>query len=539
MKETAKQFTSSEKRININSNDSKHTCHLRTLSTLPRINLKLSSSSAPILPRIPIEREKEQINFAEMSILAKNPINTSTMSQSENNLIYAEINDRSQKKNKEQYIVQKGDTVQSIALKFDLSVNWLEKKNNINNGLIFPGDILNIAPPTQEETMKKEPIHIDLLHSNLKEKSTSGTLYLVDNTLNFQPDTSNGKVLNIDLLNHIESVIFPHPEVMISDVTDASHPDTPYIYMMSYFKDLNDKSSMSAIYFGTTFKIATQLKKLIETTALKAQKKNGITAPNPEGIPLKNDSSENLNNSTGEIPIDNSKFENYNNVDNKATAPLKTTFPPFTVGSMINIPPINSEPLPPLSEAVARRRRTLSVLPRIELIQGTSAILNEREIDELRYNFPYRCRNSDWSLLYKLSRDGSSYTTLYHLTEKASPVVLLIQTNAGEKIGAYISSGLKFSKRYYGNGEIFVFRFTPKLEVFRWAHGSNQYFVSSSKDDISIGGGGHSAIWIDGRLMNAVSEPCPTFNSPQLTKDSHFLCYDIEVWRIGEKSRRF
>lgn len=534
MQETPNLLKSTEKKNETNTSQKPPRLQLHTLPPLPKIKILSSSNSMPSLPRLPIQHDQNNINCAQLSILAKSPPSNSKTSQSENILICAEINENKAIKNQKEYNVQKGDTLQSIAIKFDISVNWLKMQNKLINDLIFPGDVLNVTPPSLEEALKGEPIHVGLLHSNLQDRSISGTININNNVLNFQPDSPTEKPIHISLLNHIESVVFPHPEVMASDLTDGTRPNTPYIYMMSYFKDSNDQSSMSAIYFGTTYKQANQMKKLIETTALKAQKNKGIVAPNPENIPLKNESSENLATSDGEVSIDNSNFENYN-INRKP----KQLEPPFTIGSMMAIPPINSQPLPPLSETVMRRRRTLSVLPRIELIHGNSAILNEREIGELRFNFPYRSRNSDWSLLYKLSRDGSSYTTLYHLTEKAAPVVLLIQTNAGEKIGAYISSGLKFSTRYYGNGEIFVFRFNPRAEVFKWSPGRNQYFVCSSQTDISIGGGGHSAIWIDGKLMNAVSEPCPTFNSPQLTKNSRFLCYDIEVWKIGDWSRKF
>ena len=174
----------------------------------------------------------------------------------------------------------------------------------------------------------------------------------------------------------------------------------------------------------------------------------------------------------------------------------------------------------------------MSMITKVQL-QGVSGILDDNKVNELRPFLPYYYRNYNWNLLYQLSRDGTSYTTFYKLTEKAKPVVLLIRTDQKEIIGAYISCGLQFSTRYYGNGEIFVFRFNPRIEVFKWSVGKNQYFVCSSKSDISIGGGKSTAIWIDGNFLNAVSEACPTFDSPQLTKKSTFKVLDIEVWKIG------
>jgi hypothetical protein len=43
-------------------------------------------------------------------------------------------------------------------------------------------------------------------------------------------------------------------------------------------------------------------------------------------------------------------------------------------------------------------------------------------------------------------------------------------------------------KGYYGTGECFVFSIKPKMAFYKWTE-ANDYFVSSTKDFIGMGGG--------------------------------------------------
>jgi hypothetical protein len=108
-----------------------------------------------------------------------------------------------------------------------------------------------------------------------------------------------------------------------------------------------------------------------------------------------------------------------------------------------------------------------------------------------------------------------------------------ILTKDNDRIGVFLPLGLRPSARYYGSGETFVFRLTPRFEAFRWAHDGNSYFVSTTMEDIAIGGGDAAAIWIGKNLVAGFSEACPTFKSPQLTAQREFKVLDVEVWKVG------
>jgi hypothetical protein len=175
----------------------------------------------------------------------------------------------------------------------------------------------------------------------------------------------------------------------------------------------------------------------------------------------------------------------------------------------------------------------------IEIV-GQSKIIDRKDAMQIQGNMPARFRGSMWRLMFQLSTHGCSYSTLYEQTEKQEPLILVIKTDADERIGAFLPIGLKRSRRYYGTGETFVCRFDPKVDVFRWCQGpeSNEFFVASSTEELIVGGGGGAAIWIGDAMGNGRSEECKTFQSPRLTRVSSFRVVDVEVWKIGQTRTR-
>jgi hypothetical protein len=165
-------------------------------------------------------------------------------------------------------------------------------------------------------------------------------------------------------------------------------------------------------------------------------------------------------------------------------------------------------------------------------IGGTSTIIDDGSASEIRNVLPNRFRGFPWFLVFQLSTDGSSYATFFQFTDGISPALLLVRNGRGDRFGCYSSDGFRNSRQYYGTGETFVFRMTPAFEMFGWTKVS-EFFVSSCDDEIAVGGGGNSAIWIDRNMLNGFSEACPTFGSPALARERKFKIVDIEVWGIG------
>lgn len=178
----------------------------------------------------------------------------------------------------------------------------------------------------------------------------------------------------------------------------------------------------------------------------------------------------------------------------------------------------------------ARYRRHYSDLSSGFHIEGTSKVIDRVQLVELRKVLPFRFKSHSWRLIFAISVHGTSYHSLYSATESSHDCFLLIRTDSGEKIGAFLSAGLKPSAKFYGSGEMFVFNFKPALKIYKSSL-HNSEFISSTMNEIIIGGN-KAAIWLDRQLLKGISEASDTFSSPPLTSQTHFTVMDLEVWEL-------
>jgi len=349
--------------------------------------------------------------------------------------------------------VQQSDTLVHIAVKFDLSLNWIRQVNQLISDAVFKDDCLIVVPPPSNWDNYLN-IRIEV---NTANGSFPGVLSVIEDIIVFRGNKN--LYFYIYLSDFLESSFFPHPSAVFigPNLKDASD-DSLFMLHISYKKYDGD--------IEYQFFIA----KKIELEAFHRFLKNRVY--------------------------------NYRLKMGLITIPIEEVKP---------------KPKNPIKS--------------ISLLNGPSEILDQDHIEELRSEFPYRYKNQNWQLLYSLSTHGCSFNTFFERTVGHEPFLMVIRTHKGESIGAFISNPLKKSKEYYGRGETFVFKTNPSLECFKWSK-ENKYFVSTSKDEIAIGGGGSSAIWIGGDMFRAFSESCSTFNSPQLTTDIEFRIINIEVWLI-------
>lgn len=380
------------------------------------------------------------------------------------------------------YIVQKGETIQSIAIKFDTTVQWIKSANQLFDDLLFEGDSLKVKPDA-DELPPPEPIPCTHFDTNDSFAPQQGRLVILDDTLLFEPDDKNIRPILLDLNNYVESVAMVHP----SNNQHYTDPKALYIFMLAYLNPANN-DRFSMIYFSA---IKQDIDKITENVNIAV--KNITKKPKPIHQMQRYNSA--LIPEPKEIPTETSKLESNDSLAH--------------IGDKTYSMPI-------LSPIITNEK---------------SSILTSSNIENLRYELPYRYKNSKWNLLFRLSRDGTSYTTFYHKTEKKKPIIIAIKTSTRETIGSFITCELHNSNRYYGTGETFAFHFQPKLEVFKWNSSSNHLFIHSTESEFSIGGDS-PAIWIDDRFLSAYSESCSTFKSPPLTKSTNFKIIDIEVWQL-------
>jgi len=149
---------------------------------------------------------------------------------------------------------------------------------------------------------------------------------------------------------------------------------------------------------------------------------------------------------------------------------------------------------------------------------------------EILWNWiPQRFRIQDAQLLFKTYNDGYNLITLLNRCEQRSPLLLILKTKKDRVFGAYLSSGLERSQKFYGTGEMFVFTLLPEASAHFWTNKNDLHIMVS--DQIEIGSGGGCALWIDGELLRGSSEKCETYDSEPLNgPEKNFEIVAVEVW---------
>lgn len=394
------------------------------------------------------------------------------------------------------YQVAAGDTLQSIAIKMECTISDLKQANNLFSNIIFPGDVL-VIPGKSDERLG--PIDAALYDCDAQRVRATGRLLILGAFLRFEPVDTLLNPIVAKLVCHAENAVFPYPsEEINNDPSYLERADARYILAVTFISDVDSRNTFNTYYFCCARRDVIAFKQVLDRITKEIQKKENYT---PMNI-------------------------------NKIIAEQKQQQEQTEANIAISKPVANEEAPPP-------RKVKPPMLKPITFIGGKSNILSTEDFEKIRAVLPTRFKQLDWKLLFKLSEDGSSFITFFNATDRCEPIIMILISKTGDRIGAYISQQLKKSREFYGTGETFVFRFNPSFEYFGWKEDSNQYFVLSSSQEISIGGGGASAIWIDGNLLNAFSEPCPTFNSPSLTSTKKFKISDLEIWTIPSTKKKY
>lgn len=130
------------------------------------------------------------------------------------------------------------------------------------------------------------------------------------------------------------------------------------------------------------------------------------------------------------------------------------------------------------------------------------AILTLELANSLRSKMLSRYRfNNVWTLQYRLSKDGSSFQSMYQRVAKQGPTIWLIRaTDApGLLVGAFVPNEIRkpgWSVRdgeyYYGSGEGFMFEVVRGTGQLRICHATlrNAHFIATLPDAIIFGGSG-------------------------------------------------
>ncbi|RDX57596.1 Oxidation resistance protein 1, partial [Mucuna pruriens] len=139
-------------------------------------------------------------------------------------------------------------------------------------------------------------------------------------------------------------------------------------------------------------------------------------------------------------------------------------------------------------------------------------------------------------LLYSTWKHGISLRTLIRNSAKLSgPSLLIVGDKQGAVFGGLLDCPLKSTakRKYQGTNQTFVFTTIygpPRL--FR-PTGLNRYYYLCLNDLLALGGGGgSSALCLDGDLLTGTSGPCDTFGNMCLAHSSEFELKNVEVMSL-------
>lgn len=220
-------------------------------------------------------------------------------------------------------------------------------------------------------------------------------------------------------------------------------------------------------------------------------------------------------------------------------------------------------------------------LPPIELdgYNQPKQILDGELAQDIRQLIPGRLQLEDhWQLVYSLDHDGVSLSTLYRhcdpkysrntkkrevgfgdqvvtlmignnqsVVMRAQGFIMVIRDEHNNRFGCFLNEHLRVvdSKRYYGNGECFLWKVEPvddnnhRFKAFMYT-GVNDNIIFSNGNFIAIGSlNGENGLYIDSLLDYGVSYRCDTFGNEVLNqvndhvKMGRFKIYGLEIWRVG------
>ena len=171
-----------------------------------------------------------------------------------------------------------------------------------------------------------------------------------------------------------------------------------------------------------------------------------------------------------------------------------------------------------------------------------SEIISNLDYMVIQSFLPTLYRNSNPKRVYKLSVDGTSFSTFLRACPKYCPYLLVIKT-VNSICGAFLSDSPGYKSNhghFFGRCSTFVFSNhetgseddVSGLKIYAPSSDgdlANDYFILVETNSIQVGGPS-PAIYIQDNMKKLLSSPCQTFSSPSFTKNvSGDYILDIEL----------
>ena len=181
---------------------------------------------------------------------------------------------------------------------------------------------------------------------------------------------------------------------------------------------------------------------------------------------------------------------------------------------------------------------SVQVLAVPTLIASTSqppSVLSDEQLLLMRKHLPPRFGLCEWALLYSTEQHGCSLRTAYNRLDGARGTLLVCLDSDGHIFGAFVTEEWeqRDGKRYFGNGESFLFKVHPSFRRYNWTR-KNDHFVLAAPDCLAFGGGGHFGLYFDASFEYGSSQESATFDNECLSCNPQFRVIKVEIWGFVE-----
>jgi hypothetical protein len=143
---------------------------------------------------------------------------------------------------------------------------------------------------------------------------------------------------------------------------------------------------------------------------------------------------------------------------------------------------------------------------------------------------------TNWRLLYSTPEHGFSLSTLFSQCRYHEGPTLVVVRDDGDAIfGVFATESWKPHFGHYGTGECFLWRVEGDGQAIKkyGSTGKNAYYMISESNYMAAGcGEGKFGFWLDGELLNGLSQPVPTFDNECLAIMERFKCVNLELWGL-------
>ena len=156
--------------------------------------------------------------------------------------------------------------------------------------------------------------------------------------------------------------------------------------------------------------------------------------------------------------------------------------------------------------------------------------------ESLNNFLPFRLRQMEWVKVFSTDEHGGLSSLYQRCREHPGPSVIVVMDTGRHVFGGFVDSTWELQPRlqFFGNGECFLFKALPQLEVYRWTR-KNGHMMLAARDSLALGGGGHFGLWLDSELEHGNSNESSTFDNLPLGSAEEFEVVSVEVWGFEEK----